>query len=58
MLKDQANSNKLNEVPQSMEVPPQGSLGLLAYGYKGLLAWRLARKNALKKEEGEDGKVV
>lgn len=26
-------------------VPPQGSLGLLALGYVGLIAWRKARRN-------------
>jgi len=28
------------------EVPIDGSLGLLAIGYKGVMAWREARKNA------------
>lgn len=26
-----------------IDVPPEGSLGLLALGYKGLIAWRNAR---------------
>jgi hypothetical protein len=26
------------------QVPPEGSLGLLALGYKGLIAWRQARR--------------
>ena len=39
-----------SELPQKMPVPPSGSLGLLAYGYKGLLAWRLARENAAKNQ--------
>ncbi|MBK7107810.1 MAG: hypothetical protein KA954_04410 [Chitinophagales bacterium] len=26
-----------------IDVPPEGSLGLLALGYKGLIAWREAR---------------
>lgn len=34
-----------HESPQK-PVPPSGSLGLLAYGYKGLLAWRAARNEA------------
>lgn len=29
-----------------IEVPPEGSLGLLALGYKGLIAWRQARMKA------------
>ena len=28
------------------KVPPHGSLGLLAIGYRGLLAWRKARQEA------------
>ena len=28
------------------EVPVDGSLGLLAIGYRGIMAWRDARKNA------------
>jgi hypothetical protein len=27
------------------EIPPEGSLGLLAIGYKGLIAWREKRKS-------------
>ncbi|HET8962953.1 MAG TPA: hypothetical protein VFM99_03600 [Chitinophagales bacterium] len=26
-----------------IDVPPEGSLGLLALGYKGLIAWRQSR---------------
>jgi len=37
------------------KVPPQGSLGLLALGHKGLLAWRKAREEA-KQEEKKAGK--
>lgn len=29
-------------------VPPEGSLGLLALGYKGLMAWRQSRVNYTK----------
>ncbi len=43
------------------QVPPEGSLGLLALGYKGLIAWRQARrqyqmikKAAEKKEKSEN----
>jgi len=28
------------------EVPPEGSLGLLALGYQGLVAWREAQEKA------------
>lgn len=36
------------------KVPPEGSLGLLALGYKGLIAWRQARRQfqKAKKETG------
>ncbi len=37
------------------KVPPQGSLGLLALGHKGVLAWRKARLVAEEnKEENEE----
>ena len=29
---------------QPFEIPPEGSLGLLALGYQGLAAWRQARE--------------
>jgi len=29
---------------QPFNVPPEGSLGLLALGYKGLVAWRQSRR--------------
>lgn len=33
------------------DVPVEGSLGLLAYGYKGLMAWRQKRALGHEKEE-------
>lgn len=42
-----------------VKVPPQGSLGLLALGHKGVIAWRKAREAAKKNEtstETETGK--
>lgn len=38
---------------EKTSVSPFGSLGLLAYGYKGLLAWRIARENHLQNGEIE-----
>ncbi len=38
----------------TFEIPHDGSLGLLAFGYLGLLAWRQARKNY----ELETGKKI
>ncbi|CAN5325699.1 hypothetical protein BH09BAC5_BH09BAC5_00700 [soil metagenome] len=32
-------------------VPPEGSLGLLALGYRGLVAWRNKREEAKKRIE-------
>ncbi len=47
------------------QVPPEGSLGLLALGYKGLIAWRQARrqyqmikKAAEEKEKSENSDGV
>lgn len=37
---------KKPDSPIKVAVPPFGNLGLLAYGYKGLLAWRKAREEA------------
>jgi hypothetical protein len=40
------SKDKNEDGPEHLPVPPSGSLGLLAYGYKGLLAWRKARREA------------
>ena len=32
-------------------IPPQGSLGLLALGYRGIVAWREARGKAMEAEK-------
>ena len=32
---------------QPYEIPVEGSLGLLATGYEGIMAWRLKRKEVL-----------
>ncbi|MBN2891519.1 MAG: hypothetical protein JXL97_06615 [Bacteroidales bacterium] len=49
-----------NNAGQKISVPKDGSLGLLAFGYRGLIAWRKAKGvrfniNQYEKEE-EDGK--
>jgi len=36
-------------------VPPEGSLGLLALGYQGLVAWRKAQEEARVKAKEELG---
>lgn len=33
------------------KIPPEGSLGLLALGYKGLIAWRHARRQFQKSKK-------
>jgi len=32
------------------EIPPEGSLGLLALGYRGLEVWREAQQKAVKEQ--------
>lgn len=36
----------LTEDGQNFEIPVNGSLGLLALGYKGIMLWREKRKQA------------
>jgi len=49
---DKTRSGTIPAVPKTYkpgdtyEVPAEGSLGLLALGYKGLEAWRKAQQNA------------
>jgi hypothetical protein len=38
-----------------LPVPPEGALGLLALGYKGLIAWRQARKEYNKQKKMQEG---
>jgi hypothetical protein len=42
------------------EIPAEGSLGLFALGYRGLLAWRKKKEEvkaeSLKKQAGQDEK--
>lgn len=38
-------------------VPPQGSLGLLALGYQGLVAWRKARAEAAELTKQKVGQI-
>lgn len=40
---------------EPFKVPPEGSLGLLALGYKGLLAWRNARRQFQKAKKQAAG---
>lgn len=52
MKKEDTSKNKAAAV---YEAPPGGSLGLLALGYRGLIAWRAALKK-YKEENPEAGK--
>lgn len=48
---------KLYSANDKLPIPPDGSLGLLALGYKGLIAWRKAREAANQQnQEKESGK--
>ena len=39
------------------KVPPEGSLGLLALGYQGLVAWRKAQEEAKAQTKGAAGDI-
>jgi len=41
---------------KQMPVPPEGSLGLLAYGAQGIRAWRKARATARQDHTTTEGK--
>ena len=53
-------TNLKNSDGTDFEVPVDGSLGLLAIGYRGIMAWREARKNegidiiGIRKKEHEE----
>ena len=40
---------------QTYVITPAGSLGLLAYGYKGIQAWREVREKAEMEKEKKNG---
>jgi len=39
-------------------VPPEGSLGLLALGYQGLVAWRKAQEEAKEQKDIAEAKTI
>lgn len=48
------NNNKQNNVAnekQELEIPVEGSLGLLAYGAKGIEAWRKKKQQVKSQQE-------
>lgn len=46
MAEEKNINNKAYKPGDVYQVPPKGSLGLLALGYRGLEAWREAQKKA------------
>ncbi len=54
MEKKQVNKLQIKtQDGQAFRVPVEGSLGLLALGYKGLIAWRQARFQYQKMKESQ-----
>lgn len=46
-MKDTVNDKSVLTLDiDDYDIPEQGSLGLLALGYQGIMAWRLVRKKA------------
>lgn len=45
------NNEKVKPQQRKYEIPIKGSLGILAAGYKGILAWRKAMAKANKSEK-------
>jgi hypothetical protein len=54
---EQKNTPSTPDKNQEYVVTPEGSLGLLAMGYRGLMVWREARKRLAeaKQQERKDG---
>ena len=45
------------EYKNEMEIPVKGSLGILAYGYRGVLAWREVRVKDFQKKQSNEAKT-
>ncbi len=55
MADEKNNTNRNSDSDNaSLEIPVDGSLGLLANGDLGLIAWRIARKKAKAKQQPTD----
>jgi hypothetical protein len=50
-MKNESQNSPNQIMPQSAPVTPEGSLGLLALGYRGVEAWRKSREQWQKQEE-------
>jgi hypothetical protein len=47
---------KIYHANEKLPIPPEGSLGLLALGYKGVIAWRKAREAAKINTDNKESK--
>jgi hypothetical protein len=53
-------SNEKEKKPKEgdeYQIPVEGSLGLLALGYRGVQAWRKVRKEAFQNEKSKQSKL-
>jgi hypothetical protein len=50
------NTKKIKPIPgKAIEIPPEGALGIMALGYKGVQMWRKVRDEAMAKADAEKG---
>lgn len=45
--KNNQSESSAEQHPLVMEIPVEGSLGILAYGYQGIKAWRKKKREVL-----------
>lgn len=50
-MKNESPHTPIQNSPQTAPVTPEGSLGLLALGYRGIEAWRKSREQWLKQQQ-------
>ncbi len=43
------------ETGEALEIPEEGSLGLLALGYIGIMLWRAKKRELQQQKAGENG---
>lgn len=48
---EQQQQQQQKEQLASKEIPVGGSLGILAYGYKGIMMWRQVRHDAVQRRD-------
>ncbi len=50
------NTKKIKPIHgKAIEIPPEGALGIMALGYKGVQMWRKVRDEAMAKADAEKG---